>query len=79
MARVLEKSPHGIVTANEIQFGLIPERGTIDAVSILRRLQEKYYAKGKKWYMCFVNPEIPFERVPRTVLDSAMRNTRNYG
>ena len=30
-----------IVTVDEIQFGFMPERGTIDAVFILRRMQEE--------------------------------------
>ena len=31
-----------------MQIGFMPERGTIDAVFILRRMQEEYHAKGKK-------------------------------
>ena len=46
----------------------MPERGTIDAVFILRRLQEEYHAKGKKLYMCFVDLEKVFDRIPRKVL-----------
>ena len=33
--RVLEKRLHGIVSVDEIQFGFMSERGTIDAVFIL--------------------------------------------
>ena len=47
--RVLEKRLHKIVTVDEMQFGFIPERGTIDAVFILRRMQVVYYAKGKSY------------------------------
>ena len=57
----------------EIQFGFITERGTIDAVYILRRMQEVYYAKGKKLHMCFVDLEKALDRVPRKVLEWAMR------
>ena len=39
-----------------MQFGFIPERETIDAVYILRRMQE-HHAKGKKLSMCFVDIE----------------------
>ena len=45
--KVLEKRLHRIVTVDEMQFGFIPEGGTIDAVFILRRMQEEYHAKGK--------------------------------
>ena len=42
---MLEKMLHEIVMVNEMQFGLRPEISTIDAVLILNRLQEEYYAK----------------------------------
>ena len=38
-----------IVTVDEMQFCLMPEIGTTDAVSTLRRLQEEYDAKRKKF------------------------------
>ena len=38
---MLEKSLRIIVSVDEMQFGFMPERGTIDAVFILRRMQEK--------------------------------------
>ena len=52
--------------ANELQFGSMPERGTIDAV-ILRRMQEEYHAKGKKLYTCFVDLEKALDRETRKV------------
>ena len=48
-------------------------KGTIDAVFILTRLQEEYLDKEKKLYMCFVDLEKAFDRVPRRVLEWAMR------
>ena len=48
-------------------------RGIIDAVFILRWMQEEYHAKGKKLYMCFVNIEKALDRVPRKVLELALR------
>ena len=42
---------------DEMQLGFMPERGTIDAVFILRRMHEEYHAKGKKLCMCFVDLE----------------------
>ena len=45
------------MSVDEMQFGFMPERGTIDAVFILRMLQEEYHAKGKMLYMCFVDLE----------------------
>ena len=46
--RVFKKRLHRIVSVDEMQLGFMNERGTIDAVFILRRMQEEYYAKGKK-------------------------------
>ena len=51
----------------------MPGRGTIDAVFVLRRLQEEYHAKGKTLYMCLVDLEKAFDRLQRKVLEWAMR------
>ena len=37
---VLGKRLHRMVTVNEMQYGFMPEGGTIDAVFVLRRMQE---------------------------------------
>ena len=73
MERVSEKRLHRIVSVDEIQISFMPERGTIDAVFIWRKQQEEYHAKGKKLYMCFVDLEKTFDRVPRKVLECAKR------
>ena len=64
---------HRIASVDEMQFGFMPERGTIDAVFILRRMQEEYHAKGKNLCMRFVDLEKAFDRVPRKVLEWALR------
>ena len=61
--RLLEKRLHIIVTVDEMQFVLMPERGTIDVVYILRRIQEEHHVKGKKLNMCFVDLEKALDRV----------------
>ena len=53
MDRVLKRL-HRIVSVDEMQFDFMPERGTIDTVLILRRMQEGYPAKRKK-AVCLVN------------------------
>ena len=45
--KVVERRLRRIVSVDEMKFGFIPERGTTDAVFILRRMQEEYHAKGK--------------------------------
>ena len=46
--KVFEKRLCRIVSVDEMQFGFMPGSRTIDAISIFRRMQEKYHAKGKK-------------------------------
>ena len=48
-------------------------KGTVDAIFIVRRMQEEYQKKDKKLYMCFVDMEKAFDRVPRKVMEWAMR------
>ena len=63
--RVLEERFCRIVFVGEMQFDFMPERGTIDAVFILRRMQGEYHAKGRKLYMSLVDLEKAFDRVAR--------------
>ena len=57
---------------DDMQFGYMPGKGTIDAVFILREIQEGYLAKQKKLYMCFVDLEKALDRIPRNVVEWAM-------
>ena len=54
-----------MVKLDEMLFGFMPGKGTIDAVFILKRLQEEYLDKETKLYMCFVDLEKTFDRVLR--------------
>ena len=45
LERVIQKRFCIIVSVGEWQIGFLPERGTIDAVFILRRMHEEYHAK----------------------------------
>ena len=44
----------------------------MDAIFIMRRMQEEYQKKDKL-YMCFVDMEKAFDRVPRKVMEWATR------
>ena len=50
----------------------MPGKGTTHALFILRRMQEKFRGREKKLYMCFVNLEKAFDRVPRKVKEWAL-------
>ena len=46
--------------------------GTANAIFILRQMEEKFRAKGKKLYFGFVDLEKAFDRAPRKVIRWAM-------
>ena len=73
MEHILNTIIRNIVTIDEMQFGFMPGRSTIDAIFILRQLQEKFLGKKKNLYFAFVDLEKAFDRVPRKVLWWAMR------
>ena len=54
-------------------MALLPRRGTVDAVFVLRIPSEKIRAKNKKLFFIFVNLEKAFDRVPREVIHFALR------
>ena len=70
--KVLERIVDGlirqVVSINDSQFGFVLGRGTIDAIFVVRQLQEKYLAASKRLYMAFVDLEKAFDRVPRKVI-----------
>ena len=51
----------------------MPGKGTSRALFLVRRLQEEHRAKDKRMYVCFVDLEKAFDRVPRRVMEWAMR------
>ena len=48
--RVLEMRIKKIVKVDDMQFGFMPGKGTIDALFILRRMQEEF--RGRKSCTC---------------------------
>ena len=55
-----------------MQFGLMKGKGTTDTIFIVRQMQEKFRAKGKKLYFGFVDLEKAFDRVLTQVIRWAM-------
>ena len=61
------------IDIDDMQFGSMKGKGTTDAIFIVRQMQEKFRAKGKKLCFDFVDLEKAFDRVPREVIRWAMR------
>ena len=71
--RLLEKRLRRLVKVDQMQFGFMPNRSTVDAIFILRRMQESYLEKNRKLFICFVDLEKAFDRVPRKAIEWALR------
>ena len=76
--RVLEKRIRELVKLDEINVVLCLRKGTVDAVLIAKKLQEKFLER--QLYMCLVDLEKVFDRVPRGVSESRVTkyNNNNY-
>ena len=71
--RVMEARIRKIVKIDNMQFGFQSGVGTMDAIFIVRQLQEKYLATKKDSCMTFVDLEKAFDRVLRDVLWWSLR------
>jgi len=60
------------IEINDMQFGFMKGKGTIDAIFMARQMQENFRVKGKKLYIVFLDLEKAFDRVPREVISWAM-------
>ena len=71
--RIADTLTRQVVTIDESQFDVVPGRSTTDAIFVVRQLQEKYLAVGKRIYMAFLDLEKAFDPVPWKVRWWAMR------
>ena len=73
LERILDGLIRQLVSIDDFQFGFVPGRGTIDAIFVVRQLQEKYLAANKRLYMAFIDLEKVFDLVPQKVIWWALR------
>ena len=71
--RLVEKRLRRLVKVHQMQFGFTPGRSTVDAIFILRKMQESYFEKHRKLFICFVDLEKAFDGVPRKVIEWVLR------
>jgi len=62
-----------------MKFGFTKAKGTTDAIFIVRQIQEKFRAKGKKLHVGFVDLEKAFNGIPREVITWAMHKLELNG
>ena len=73
LERVIESKLRTLVDIHEMQFGFMPGKSTVDAIFIIRQVQEKFLEGNRKLYWCFVDLEKAFDRVPREVVYWSLR------
>ena len=71
--KVMENRLRKLVVIDEIQFAYQEGRSTMDAIFIVRQVQEKYTKKKKRVYHIFVDLEKAFDRIPREAIRWALR------
>ena len=65
-----------MVNIDEMQFGFVPGKGTTDAISVVRQVQEKYITAKKLFNFAFKDLKKAFHCVPRKVLWFVLRKLR---
>ena len=73
LERVLERRLRMKVNIDDMQFRFMSGKGTVDAIFIVRQLQEKFMEKRKDLFYALVDLEKAFDRVPRDVVRWALR------
>ena len=73
LERIVDCLIRQVVSINDSQFGFVPGRGTINAIFLVRQLEEKYLATNKRLYMAFVDLEKAIDQAHRKVTCWALR------
>ena len=68
LEKVLDNRLRKLIKICDTQLGFSKGKRTMDAVFVLRQLQEKMLEKQKKMYVAFLDLEKAYDRVPREVI-----------
>ena len=71
--RILDARLRKVISIDEMQFGFMPGKSTIDPIFILRQRQEKVLEGNRQTYAAFIDLEKAYDRVPREVLYWCLR------
>ena len=66
LERLLERRLRMKVNVDDMQFGFMSGKGTVDVIFVVRQLQEKFMEKRKDLFYAFVDLENAFNRTTTT-------------
>lgn len=73
LEKVVDERMRGIVKISEMQYAFVSGKGTVDAIFIIRQLQERRLEGNRKMYCAFVDLEKAYDRVPRELVYWCLR------
>ena len=76
LERILDERFREIAKIGKQQYGFMRGRGTVDAIFIVRQLQEKRLEGNQNLYCAFVDLEKAYDRVPREVVFWCLRKRK---
>ena len=71
--RIINRTLREETSIGEEQFGVMPCRGTTDAIFAARQVIEKHREMNKELHMVFIDLEQAYHRVPRQKVWSCLR------
>jgi hypothetical protein len=66
--RIIEHRLKVVINVTENQFGLMPERSTIETIFLIRQLIERCREEKKDLHMIFIDLENVYNKVIRNVM-----------
>jgi hypothetical protein len=63
--RVIEHRLRGITRISMIPFGLTPRRSTIEAIFLIRQVNNQYRDQKKNLHMVFIYLENAYDKIPK--------------